>query len=73
MQTMTNVPQNTYANPTDGNTYYLASLEDGNSKVLWACPTNRDGSADFVSAIPETDFAEPLTPDDRERIVRALT
>lgn len=70
---MTLEPKKTFNNPTDGNTYYLASLEDGNSKVLWACPTNRDGSADFVSAIPETDFAEPLTPDDRELIVRALT
>ncbi len=62
----------TYANPSDGNTYYFAPLDDHGKEVLWACPTNTEGSADFESAIPETDFAEPLTAEERGQIVAAL-
>lgn len=70
---MNNAKRKTYANPDDGNTYYLEPLVAGGEDVLWACPTNRDGSADFVSPIPETDFAETLASDERTRILRALT
>ena len=68
----THSPEKTYANPDDGNTYYLAPLEDGGRDVLWACPTNVDGSGDFVSAIPETDFAEPLTDEQHRKIIQNL-
>ena len=66
-------PNKTYVNRDDGNTYYFAPLEEDEKAVLWACPTDVDGSADLVSAIPETDFAEPLDKDDRARIVTSLT
>ncbi len=62
----------TYANPDDGNTYYLAPLIAGGEEILWACPTNADGSADFTSSIPETDFAERLSEGKRTRILGAL-
>ena len=64
-------PEKTYANSDDGNTYYLAPV-DGKEEVLWACPTNVDGTADFESAIPETDFAEPLAAEERQHIIAAL-
>ncbi len=62
----------TYFNPHDGNTYFLAPLTDGEHEVLWACPTNADGSYDLDSAIPETDFADKPTSEDRRRIAAAL-
>jgi hypothetical protein len=62
----------TYANPDAGNTYYLAPRVAGGEEVLWACPTLVDGSADFASAIAETDFADPLSVAMRARILDAL-
>lgn len=70
---MNNPRRTTYANPDDGNTYYLAPIAVGGEDVLWACPTNQDGTADFASAIPETDFAERLSPVTRQRITSVLT
>jgi len=70
---MQNTARRTYPNPNDGNTYYLAPVMPGQTAVLWACPTNVDGTADFTSAIPETDFAEPLSAVTRERILKALS
>ncbi len=62
----------TYANPDDGNTYYLAPRVAGGEEVLWACPTLVDGSADFASPTAETDFADPLSVAKRARILDAL-
>ncbi len=69
---MTDSTRRTYANPDDGNTYNLAPIALGGQDVLWACPTNRDGTADCTSAIPETDFAERLSERKRARIIASL-
>ncbi len=69
---MTGPTLTAYANPDDGNTYYLAPLVVGGQQIVWACPTNSDGSADFASAILETDFAEPISEAKRARILAAL-
>lgn len=47
----------------------LAPFSKGEREVLWAC---LDGSADFGSAIPETDFVERLSPAKREEIVQHI-
>ncbi len=69
---MTDSTRRTHANPDDGNTYYLAPVAAGGEEVLWACPTNRDGTADFASAIPETDFSERLSERKRAQIIASL-
>lgn len=69
---MNHSPRPSYPNPVDGNTYFLAPIDGSDSPVLWACPTNADGSADFDAAIPETDFIERLTSQERVSILLGL-
>jgi hypothetical protein len=69
-------PSKTFYNEKDGHTYWIRPAAETVGKradELWACPTLADGTPEFASALLVEHFDDPLTSEERQRIVGVLT